>query len=224
MLDARSALRLTAMSTPLAALLQTVRAADEREAEVSALAAELGVSPRTARACCRRLRALALALEAANDGAPATPDDAWWLSSLRLGARLLTVEAEPAVADAASRVLALLDGEARPEAPARRVTDAELRSMVARAVTERRVLAIEYWNPDQRERSAREVEPLSLSNVDGHWTFLAFCRTRMDLRSFRFDRVHEARVTERYFEPRQGLSLERFIHRQKNLTRQRLAG
>ncbi len=93
--------------------------------------------------------------------------------------------------------------------------------MLTRAVTERLVLAIEYGNPDGGAVTAREVEPLTLSHVDGHWTMLAFCRARMDLRSFRFDRVLDARVTEDHFEARQGLSLERFIHKQKNLTRRR---
>ena len=101
----------------------------------------------------------------------------------------------------------------------RLVTDMELRGQVARALTERCVMVIEYGNPDTRETSVREVEPLALSNIDGHWTFLAFCRSRKDLRSFRFDRVLDARVTTASFLPRRGLSLERFLHKQKRLTR-----
>ncbi len=207
------------MATSIPTLLQTVCARDE-EGDVTALASALGVSPRAARECCRRLRALVLALEAANDNTARAPEDrdARWLSTVRLGARLLTVEAGASVAAAATRILVLLDDA---PAPARKVTDDALRAMVVRAVTERRVLSIEYDNPDAGETTTREVEPLSLSNVDGHWTVLAFCRARMDLRSFRFDRVRDARVTDRHFEPRQGLSLERFIHRQKNLTRRR---
>lgn len=210
------------MATTIPTLLHSVcsHRDDERAAEVTMLAEALGVSPRTARECCRRLRALVRALDAANDGATPPPDDpaAKWLSTARLGARLLTVEAGASVAAAATLILASLDGH--PVAPTRLVSDSELRSMVVRAVTERRVLSITYEGSDG-VAAQRAIEPLTLSNVEGHWTALAFCRTRMDLRSFRFDRVLDAHVTEDHFEARQGLSLERFIHKQKNLTRRR---
>ena len=198
-------------------MFDSPRAAEPRDGEITALAAWLGVSARAARACCARLRAVATALDAANDGpdlAPATR----WRTALRLSARLLTVEGEGAVADAASRLLARLDGESRA------VTDAQLRAMVTRCLTERCVLAIDYWNVEASAWEPRLIEPLSLTHVDGHWTVLAFCRTRSDLRSFRFDRVRTAAPTEARYEPRHGLSLERFLHRQKNLTRPRLAG
>lgn len=210
------------MATSIPILLHTVCSLrdDEHAEEVAKLAQALGVSPKTALACCRRLRALVRALDASNDGATPPPDDpaARWLSTARLGARLLTVEAGASVAATATLILASLDGVEAPSA--RRVTDNDLRSMVSRAVTERRTLEITYEGPDGAV-AAREIEPLSLSNVEGHWTVLAFCRVRMDLRSFRFDRVRDARVTERHFEARQGLSLERFIHKQKNLARRR---
>ncbi len=181
------------------------------------LADALGVSARTARECCRRLRALVRALDAENDNtAPIDGSTERWLSTARLGARLLTIEAGASVAAAATLILASLDGD---EPHARKVTDTELRGRVVRAATERRVLSLEYLSDGAAME--REVEPLSLSNVDGHWTMLAFCRNRMDLRSFRFDRVLDARVTDTQFEARQGLSLERFIHRQKNLARRR---
>ncbi len=214
------------MATSIPSLLQTVCSHDDGHAdEVVMLATELGVSARTARACCRRLRALVRALDAANDGATPRPGDASarWLATVRLGARLLTVEAGASVAAAATRILASLDDAPANQVPARHVTDHALRAMLTRAVTERRVLAIEYGNPDGAAVTAREVEPLTLTHVDGHWTMLAYCRARSDLRSFRFDRILEARVTERHFEARQGLSLERFIHRQKNLGRRRAA-
>ena len=78
------------MATSIPALLHTVCSHDDGHAdEVVMLATELGVSARTARECCRRLRALVLALDAANDGATPQPDDASarWLATVRLGAR-----------------------------------------------------------------------------------------------------------------------------------------
>ncbi len=201
-----------AMGTSIPALLQVVCSNDDGHAdEVAQLAAALGVSPRVARACCRRLRMLMLGLGASNDDALGSPR---WIDTARLGVRLLTVEGGASVADAATRLLALFDSDV--SLPVARVSDPVLRALVARAVTERRVLAITYRSHDGRTQEPREVEPLSLTHVDGHWTLLAFCRARMDLRSFRFDRVVDATVTERHFDARQGLSLERFLHRQKN--------
>lgn len=207
------------MASTIPGLLHTVCSHDDdaRPAEVARLADALGVSARTARECCRRLRSLVRALDAANDNTdPSDGSTERWLSTARLGARLLTVEAGESVAAAATLILASLDDDT---SHARKVTDTELRGRVVRAVTERRVISLEYLSDGAA--TTREVEPLSLSNVDGHWTMLAFCRSRMDLRSFRFDRVLDARVTETQFEARQGLSLERFIHKQKNLSRRR---
>jgi proteasome accessory factor B len=198
-------------------MFDSPRAAEPGDGEITALAAWLGVSARAARACCLRLRTVATALDAANDG-PDLPVATRWRTALRMSARLLTVEGEGAVADAASRLLARLDGDTRA------VTDAQLRTMVTRCLTERTVLAIDYWNVEASAWEPRRIEPLSLSHVDGHWTVLAFCRTRSDLRSFRFDRIRAASPTEARYEPRHGLSLERFLHRQKNLSRPRLAG
>lgn len=210
------------MSSIHSLLRSVCDAQPEQPGELVMLATQLGVSPRSARACCKRLKSVMLALDAANDGATPSPlpAETRWLSTVRMGARLLTIEAEPAVAATASRILEQLEGRASNESAAR-PTDAELRGMIAKSVTERRVLAIEYQGSDGV--SAREVEPLSLSNVEGHWTFLAFCRVRKDLRSFRFDRVVSAALTVRHFEPRHGLSLERFLHQQKNRTRARAA-
>jgi predicted DNA-binding transcriptional regulator YafY len=164
------------------------------------------------------LRAVLASLDVANDGAR---EDA---ATLRLGARLLALEAAPSIAATATRILDRLDDPIEvPRMPTRTVTDNALRAMVACAVTERRILSFVYWSHDAGECSVREVEALSLSHVDGHWTLLAFCRTRGDMRSFRFDRVVEARLTDLHFDPHRGLSLERFIHRQKNLTHTRHA-
>jgi len=193
------------------------RAAAPTPEELSAMASCLGVSIRAARACCARLRALAAALVAANDGPELAPE-LRWKGALRLGVRLLTVEGQGAVADVASRLLARLDGDARS------LSDTALRAMVTQCLTERRVLSLEYWSVEGNTWEPRQVEPLALSNVDGHWTLLAFCRTRMDLRSFRFDRVRSASPTDLPFEARRGLSLERFLLRSKGSQRPRLAG
>jgi predicted DNA-binding transcriptional regulator YafY len=208
---------LARMEATLPEMFESPLAAEPTAAEIAALAAWLSVSTRTARACCRRLRTVAAAVDAANDGPDLAPMTRW-RTALRMGARLLTVEAEGPVADAASRLLARLDDDGR------RITEGALRVLVTRCLTERRVLAIEYWNASAATWEPRSVEPLALSHADGHWTLLAFCRTRRDLRSFRFDRVRAASVAEGHFEARHGLSLERFLLRTKGEPPPRLAG
>lgn len=56
------------------------------------------------------------------------------------------------------------------------------------AVQERRVLRLIYRDGEARA-SEREVEPLCLSFWGGSWTLGAWCRLRMDFRSFRPDRI-----------------------------------
>jgi predicted DNA-binding transcriptional regulator YafY len=138
-----------------------------------------------------------------------------WLQVAVLAARLLTTEAEESVAMVATRILLWLGDQQVGDGVVRALTDSELHTLVTAAVTERRVLRIVYGHADLATETSREIEPFSLTRADGHWTLLAWCRERSAIRSFRFDRVMRASLTETYFELRLGLSIERFIHRRK---------
>ena len=61
-------------------------------------------------------------------------------------------------------------------------------AVCGRAVSERRVLRLDYANV-QRERSQRDVEPLGVVLFQFRWYLVAWCRLRLAMRSFRLDRV-----------------------------------
>ncbi|GMA25478.1 transcriptional regulator [Luteimicrobium album] len=59
---------------------------------------------------------------------------------------------------------------------------------LARAVTERRVLRLEYRD-GAGATTQRTVEPLALLEADGAWYLAGWCRTRDAVRGFRTDRI-----------------------------------
>ncbi len=72
----------------------------------------------------------------------------------------------------------------------------ELRSLLERAVTAGRVLALRYR--DGRGRiTRRDVEPQLVVRSSEHWLLVAWCQERQALRWFRADRIQEADLTDR---------------------------
>ncbi len=97
--------------------------------------------------------------------------------------------------------------------------DRVVRIRVTQAITERRVCRALYRSEPGGAPAVREIEPLHLVFVDDHWSILAWCNLRNDLRSFRSDRLDLLEVTDRHFSPRKGLSIERFILARKRAMR-----
>jgi predicted DNA-binding transcriptional regulator YafY len=71
----------------------------------------------------------------------------------------------------------------------------EIRSVVERAVTRSRVLALRYRD-SRGSASRREVEPLLLARSGRHWFLVAWCRERQALRWFRVDRIESVEITD----------------------------
>ena len=177
------------------------------------LALHLRLPENTVRRHLRELRDSGVlpAPGAANDGASAHPTS-------------LTPVAEESAIDAVAR--SVLD-RVQNTLPANEigpvfmpeVVDAShvprVRQMVYQCISERRVLALEYRREGEEALVCREVEPLAQFCHDGEWSFLAFCRLRQDLRTFHHARARAVTVTDRFFEPQRGVSLERFIQRRK---------
>ncbi|MEZ4410718.1 MAG: WYL domain-containing protein [Polyangiales bacterium] len=97
--------------------------------------------------------------------------------------------------------------------------DRVVRVRVTQAITERRVCRALYRSEPGGAPALREIEPLHLVFVDDHWSILAWCHLRKDLRSFRSDRLDVLEVTDQHFSPRKGLSIERFILARKRSMR-----
>ncbi len=67
---------------------------------------------------------------------------------------------------------------------------------VETAVTQRKVLELDYVDRSGQHTDHRLVEPYGLAGGQDHWYLMAWCRMRDGGRTFRLDRIHGARVTD----------------------------
>ena len=80
--------------------------------------------------------------------------------------------------------------------------DSGLARTVSGAIVERRLLALEYYKPNEDEFTERTVEPYALINGREGWYVATFDPARDAVRHFRLDRIKSVRVTDTRFEPR----------------------
>src|SRR5690606_25974285 len=76
---------------------------------------------------------------------------------------------------------------------------------VNEAIQRRRVLELQYYKENEDEFVRREVEPYQLVNGPEGWYLGCYDLSREDTRHFRLDRMKEAVITDRAFEPREGV-------------------
>jgi proteasome accessory factor C len=80
--------------------------------------------------------------------------------------------------------------------------DSSVARVVSEAIVKRRLLALDYYKPNEDEYSARVVEPYALVNGREGWYVASFDPGRGDVRHFRLDRIRHAEVTATPFERR----------------------
>ncbi|MEA2189117.1 MAG: proteasome accessory factor [Solirubrobacteraceae bacterium] len=80
--------------------------------------------------------------------------------------------------------------------------DSAVARLASEAITERRLLRLDYYKPNEDEFSARLVEPYALVNGREGWYVACFDPEKGDVRHFRLDRIRHAEVSETPFEPR----------------------
>lgn len=83
--------------------------------------------------------------------------------------------------------------------------DSDVVRSVNEAIRARRVLELQYYKENEDEFTKREVEPYQLLNGPEGWYLGCFDLAREDTRHFRLDRMKEATITDRRFEPREGV-------------------
>jgi len=83
------------------------------------------------------------------------------------------------------------------------------------AIHDRQVVHIRYDGLARGEATERDVEPLGLVRLGRWWLVSAYCRLRQDLRAFRSDRILEATPTGEVFAPREGMTLEDVVWRER---------
>lgn len=77
----------------------------------------------------------------------------------------------------------------------------DLLSTVQAALTDFRLLRIDYLTLQDEVHSQRTVEPFALFSTQGNWCLIAYCRLRADFRAFRLDRIQALRVLDETFTP-----------------------
>jgi proteasome accessory factor C len=80
--------------------------------------------------------------------------------------------------------------------------DSDISRVVSEAITERRLLELEYYKENEDEFSERRVEPYALINGREGWYLASYDLDRDDVRHFRLDRIKRAAITRKHFEPR----------------------
>ncbi len=83
--------------------------------------------------------------------------------------------------------------------------DSSVVRTVNEAIQRRRVLELQYYKENEDSFVKREVEPQQLVKGPEGWYLGCFDLGRKDTRHFRLDRMKEAVITEREFEPREGI-------------------
>jgi len=80
----------------------------------------------------------------------------------------------------------------------------DLVATLTRAIDEHRVVELEYLKPEETEVTTRTVEPYSIERRLPHWYVHAWDLDRDEARSYRLDRMRNAKMLRRSFEPRDG--------------------
>jgi predicted DNA-binding transcriptional regulator YafY len=91
------------------------------------------------------------------------------------------------------------------------------------ALREHQVARITYADPQNAQRTTRDVEPLGLVCRGDAWWLVAYCRLRADARAFRVDRIAAWHTTGARYAPRDGFSFAEIVARDRHLT-ERLFG
>lgn len=98
------------------------------------------------------------------------------------------------IAEAAGPLRALVEGTVVHETPG--AHDDELAARLRRAVQDHRLVRLVHVAAGRDEATTREVDPMRVVAVDGQTYLEAWCRTALDVRLFRLDRIAEAEVLD----------------------------
>ncbi len=70
---------------------------------------------------------------------------------------------------------------------------------ILKGISEKRVLALQYFANHSQEQTRRNVEPVGIFFAEGYWHLIAWCRLRNDYRDFRIDRIQSLNLTDTNF-------------------------
>ena len=116
---------------------------------------------------------------------------------------------EQALPDTISLNLADIDQVISFRTSAEPILDLKTFDVLAKAVSQRQQLELQYRKPGQGASEARLVDPYHLANINGEWFLFAYDHARKDIRTFVPARIRSARLTGEQFERPQKFSLEK---------------
>lgn len=206
------------------------------------LAAELGVTPRSVRRDIDRLRQMGYPVLAsqghgggyrlgAGRALPPLLLESDEATAVAVGLRLAASSGVDGLGERALRALAALEPVLPPAVREEVAVVAGVLDVVssraesvaspvlvtlARATRDTTQLRVEYVRADG-ERSRRRLEPYRVLSIDGRWYLFAWDLDREDWRTFRLDRVLEARASTFRFTPRPVPDIEAHVRRSVGL-------
>lgn len=74
------------------------------------------------------------------------------------------------------------------------------------ALTHARRVHLGYHVPSRDEHTERDVDPMRLAHVEGHWYLEGWCHRAQDVRLFRVDRIESVDVLDETASPPQGVT------------------
>ncbi len=80
--------------------------------------------------------------------------------------------------------------------------DSQVARVVSRAISESKLIKLDYYKPNEDEFTERVVEPYALVNGLEGWYVATFDPDKDDVRHFRLDRVRSASIERKGFKPR----------------------
>jgi predicted DNA-binding transcriptional regulator YafY len=141
------------------------------------------------------------------------------LDALKLGARMVAVWGDPALAKAAETALAkvrnvlpdnLRQSSSHVYVPMLHDYPLAYMGPMRAAIDGHKVVQIGYETPDG-STTERRIWPLGLFFWGNKWTLVAWCELRNDHRHFRLDRIHALDVMDEHFTPSREQSLAQFL-------------
>lgn len=92
----------------------------------------------------------------------------------------------------------------------------DLLSSIQLALTNLKVIQLDYYSPNSNETTSRLVEPFAfISRIGESWYLIGWCRLRKDYRLFRFDRIQKLSLTEEVFTPHE-MNLDDYLAAYRN--------
>lgn len=94
--------------------------------------------------------------------------------------------------------------------PDRLYQDHEYMSLIQTAISDKKILAIEYKN-NKEENSRRDIEPIGLIFYAFGWHLIGWCHLRKEYRDFKVSRIAKLKCTEQPFKKDPHLPLAEYM-------------